>query len=227
MFDYAISHDYAQGNPITTIAGSLKPPVSNSHPAAKSSQMPDFFDALHRATNVMPLTKILIVLYVHSIMRVNAMAAMKWAYFDWDNRYIEIPASVMKGTLLSESDRDGHIIPLNDCTIALWKDLQRMTGHSEWCFPSYGSTGHYTAQVPNQVIRRLGFDFTAHGMRSTASTTLAAARLFSPDAIELQLSHLLPGTKSRRIYNRFDYLDERRELMEFWSQKIIEWQKIG
>jgi len=57
-----------------------------------------------------------------------------------------------------------------------------------------------------------------HGFRTTASTLLNEQG-WSPDAIERQLSHM-PKDQVRAAYNRAQYLDERRKLMQSWADYL-------
>jgi integrase len=70
-------------------------------------------------------------------------------------------------------------------------------------------------------LKSLGYDsdvMTAHGFRTTASTLLNEQG-WSPDAIERQLSHS-PKDKVRAAYNRAQYLDERRRMMQAWADYL-------
>ena len=60
---------------------------------------------------------------------------------------------------------------------------------------------------------------TIHGFRSVASTVLNESMKWHPDVIELQLSHQ-ESNKVRKAYNRAEHLDERRKMMEWWSDYI-------
>ena len=59
---------------------------------------------------------------------------------------------------------------------------------------------------------------TAHGLRALASTTLNE-QSFDVDVIEAALSHV-DKDKVRSAYNRTDYLERRKELMNWWSEHI-------
>jgi integrase len=59
---------------------------------------------------------------------------------------------------------------------------------------------------------------TAHGFRTTACNLLAELS-FGSEAIELQLSHSLPG-RLRRIYNHAQYVPERKQMMQVWSDYL-------
>jgi integrase len=67
----------------------------------------------------------------------------------------------------------------------------------------------------------LGYEksHTIHGFRKVASTALHESREWSYEAVEKQMSHLV-GTKVSRIYNKAELLNERREMMKWWSDYI-------
>jgi integrase len=66
----------------------------------------------------------------------------------------------------------------------------------------------------------MGFDkeLVAHGMRALASTTLNEQG-FDPDVIESALAHA-DKNEVRRAYNRAEYIERRRKLMQWWSEHI-------
>ncbi len=69
---------------------------------------------------------------------------------------------------------------------------------------------------------RIGFKnrTTAHGFRSLASTTLNEWGE-DPDLIEVALAHI-GRDRIRNAYNRTNYLERRREMMQRWSTYITE-----
>ena len=71
------------------------------------------------------------------------------------------------------------------------------------------------------ALYRMGYHkrATVHGFRATASTILNESGQWHPDAIERQLAHV-EGNKVRAAYNRAEYLDERREMMQWWADYI-------
>lgn len=71
----------------------------------------------------------------------------------------------------------------------------------------------------NRAVTRLGFkDFSAHGIRSTGSTMLHDMQ-FRPEIIEAQLAHK-ERNKTKASYNRAEYLEERRKMMEGWADYL-------
>ena len=63
-----------------------------------------------------------------------------------------------------------------------------------------------------------GGKLVAHGLRSIASTALNEHG-FNPSLIEKALSHE-DKNAVRAAYNRAEYMDERREMMQWWSDQI-------
>ena len=59
----------------------------------------------------------------------------------------------------------------------------------------------------------------AHGLRALASTTLNQHG-FDADVVEAALAHI-DKNEVRRAYNRADYLERRRVMMDWWSSLIV------
>jgi integrase len=72
----------------------------------------------------------------------------------------------------------------------------------------------------NVVVRSLAVDvrdFVIHDFRRTASTHLNEAG-FNSDWIEKYLAHETGGI--RGIYNRAQYADQRREMLQWWANFV-------
>lgn len=73
----------------------------------------------------------------------------------------------------------------------------------------------------NAALRRLGFtsnEQTARGFRSIASTLLNEL-VYPSDVIELQMAHK-ERNRVRAAYNRAQRLEERRKMMQAWSDNL-------
>ena len=70
------------------------------------------------------------------------------------------------------------------------------------------------------AIKRMGYGgkLVAHGLRSIASTALNEQG-FNPQIIEKALAHE-DRNSVRAAYNRAEYLEERRTMMNWWSELI-------
>ena len=76
------------------------------------------------------------------------------------------------------------------------------------------------------ALRRMGYEkdeMCAHGFRLMASTLLNEQG-YPADAIEKQLAHN-PRNKIRGIYNRAEYMPERRKMMQEWADYLDELQR--
>lgn len=83
-----------------------------------------------------------------------------------------------------------------------------------------------TPTTINQALKRFGFsgpgtiEFSAHGFRGTAATLLRE-KGFRSEVVERQLAHA-EKNKVVAAYNKANYLPERRDMMQFWSNFIDE-----
>jgi integrase len=71
------------------------------------------------------------------------------------------------------------------------------------------------------ALYRLGYRgrMTGHGFRAIASSVLNESGLWNPDAIERQLHHD-ETDDVRASYNRAEYLEERRRMMQWYSDYL-------
>jgi integrase len=122
-----------------------------------------------------------------------------------------------------KSDRE-HVVPLSSQVIELLRELSLCTHNSAdaLLFPSASDKSKPISDATlSKALRTMGYAGrqVPHGFRHTASTLLSAQQKFSPDAIEMQLSH---GHKDRirGVYNKWEYLPERAQMMQFWGDYL-------
>src|SRR2546429_7691367 len=81
-----------------------------------------------------------------------------------------------------------HRVPLAPRAVAILRELQTITGHGKFLFPSFRSAARCMSEnTINAALRRLGFEkdeMTGHGFRSAASSMLNENGLWNADAIE-------------------------------------------
>ncbi|MGJ0492172.1 tyrosine-type recombinase/integrase [Methylobacter sp.] len=115
-----------------------------------------------------------------------------------------------------------HIVPLSTQAVAILEAIQPLTGGGKYVFPSSRGDGRpMSDNTIRTALKSLGYDsdvMTAHGFRTTASTLLNEQG-WSPDAIERQLAHA-PRDQVRAAYNRAQYLEERRKMMQSWADYL-------
>jgi len=80
----------------------------------------------------------------------------------------------------------------------------------------------------NMAIKRAGYAgrMCGHGFRSVASTYLNELGTIRPDVIEAQLAHA-DKNAVRAAYNRADYMEYRKTMMQFWADTLDTMQQGG
>lgn len=148
-------------------------------------------------------------------VRPSELRGAEWGEIDLDTAEWIIPAARMK------ISRD-HWVPLSTQAVAILKELHRHTGSGWIVFPGIRSSNRPISEnTLNGALRRLDYSseqMTSHGFRSMASTRLNEMG-FDPDVIEAQLAHV-DTNRVRAIYNRAEYLQKRRDMMQEWADYL-------
>jgi integrase len=125
--------------------------------------------------------------------------------------------------------KSDHIIPLSAQAITILKELQPLTGHGQYVFPSTRSFSRCMSDnTINAALRRMGYDsdtVTGHGFRASARTLLHEVLHVSPHVIEAQLAHRVPDTLGA-AYNRTTHISDRRKMMQQWAD-YLDGLKVG
>lgn len=116
-----------------------------------------------------------------------------------------------------------HIVYLSTQAVGLFRELHILACSSELVMPGRGSlTKTFAHNALNTALKKAleGMDipaFTIHDLRRTASTLLHENG-WPSDVVEKALNHTVGGV--RGIYNRAEYADQRRDMLQFWSDLI-------
>ena len=213
IMNFAVNTGLIQANPLYGIKSAFNKPKKNLMPSIKPDDLPELMDALAYAS-IKLVTRCLIEWQLHTMVRPNEAVGAKWSEIDFDSLIWRIPSERMK-------KNKEHVVPLTPETLKILNRLKPISGNREYIFPAdRNPKTHMNAQTANAALKRMGFHkrLVAHGMRALASTTLNEQG-FDPDVIEAALSHV-DKNQVRRAYNRADYLERRREMMEWWSRQI-------
>lgn len=215
IFRYALVTERAEYNPAADLQGALVAHKEQHYPTLKAKELPKFLEILERVETT-PINRLAVKLLLHTFMRQGELRHSKWSDIDWKAKEWHIPAENTKM-------RDAHIVPLSTQTVALLKELQELTGWSPYLFPSQQRQKNpvMSENTINVVIKRMGYEgkIVGHGFRALASTILNENG-FRSDVIERQLAHK-ERNKVRAAYNRAEYLSERSEMMNWWSDFLI------
>ncbi len=153
--------------------------------------------------------------------RANEYRFATWKEIDWEDKLWRVPVERMKPSHIKRSGLP-HLVPLARQTIELLHNVQKITGHdpNNFIFTVRGSGNPLSDNTLNKALKRLGFhkDTVQHGFRQSFSTFANEAGWPYP-AIEVQLSHQV-GSEVARAYNHAQYLDQRRDLMQWWADYL-------
>ena len=162
-----------------------------------------------------PSVKFALQLAPYVFMRPANLAGLRKDQVDLANRLIEIEPSEMK------SNHSTFYVPLSEQAVAIIEQALIWSAGADYVFTSRKHRGKpITTDSISKARKRLGGtneDMTIHGLRHTATTWLSEQG-YSYEATELQLHHKLGGI--RGVYNKAQYLDERRRMMQAWADFI-------
>jgi integrase len=216
VFRYAIVTDRAERDPSADLRGALAA-EDDSH-----------FGAVTKRGEVAALMRGIEgyrgSLVVRCALRFSALVFCRpgevrkaeWQELDFDEGLWCVPAARMKG-------RREHVVPLSRQAIALLNELQPLTGNGRYIFPSSRSVARPMSDgTILAAVLTLGYErgrMTAHGFRTVASTLLRESNLWRDEVIEFSLGHK-DKNEVRGAYNRAQYLDERRQMYQWWADHL-------
>ncbi|EDR1382234.1 integrase arm-type DNA-binding domain-containing protein [Salmonella enterica] len=216
IFRYAATEELIEFNPADNLTQRFSKPKKQNMPALPPSELPRFIVALANAS-IRLETRLLIEWQLLTWVRPGEAVRARWTDIDEENRFWNIPAEFMKM-------KRPHKVPLSKEAMRILESMKPISGHREWVFPSIKAPlSHMHEQTANAAIIRMGFggELVAHGMRSIARTAAEESSKFRTEVLEATLAH---SKKDEIIaaYNRAEYLTERVELMQWWSNFIQE-----
>jgi integrase len=224
VFRYGIATGRCERNPAQDLRGSLKPYTERNMAAVlEPKQAGELLRAIEAYAG-QPATRAALALSALLFQRPGNIRAMEWAEVDLDAALWTIPAAKMKRTKDEKINGRPHLVPLAPQAIAILKDLQPLTGHGRFVFPSL-LTGErsMSENTIRAALRRMGYgndDMTAHGFRAMARTLIVERlRGIQADVIEAQLAHGKSGPLGM-AYDRAEFMEQRRQMMKAWADYL-------
>lgn len=216
VFRYAIVTGRAKYNPSPDLADAMKGYRKKNYPFLPADQIPAFNKALSGFSGSI-VSRIATQVLQYTALRTKELRSMQWVNVDFETRTIMISEEVMKG-------RRPHLVPMSDQVSSLLETLKPVTQPiSRFVFAGRNDkTKPISENAVLLVIRQIGYEGLAsgHGFRHQFSTIMNEHE-WPADAIEKQLAHANSGS-IRGIYNHAQYMDKRREMMQWWADWIDE-----
>lgn len=164
-------------------------------------------------------------LIVLTMVRKSELQDAVWEEINFENAVWTIPKHRMKG-------RRSHNVYLSRQSVNIMVELKALAGSSLYVLPSpYDACSPMSRSTFNRVIaeivaeaqrQRLPLErFTVHDLRRTGSTLLNELG-FNRDWIEKCLAHQ-EGGSSRGVYNKAEYEQQRRHMLQEWAEMIFAW----
>lgn len=223
VFRYAIIHEIADSNPAAEIGMVLKPVKKKHYACLDIKEIPDLLDALDRNDARLHIdTRQAIRLLMLTFVRTKELIEATWDEFDLDNAQWIIPAERMKM-------RNEHIVPLSKQAVDILRNLRTSNERWGWIFPGHHSPRkHMSNNTVLKGLERLGFKgrMTGHGFRALAMTTIKEKLNYRHEVIDRQLAHA-PKSMVQRAYDRAQFLDERKKMMQEWADYLDNIERDG
>jgi len=210
---YAKNTGLIDAVPSVNIGKAFEKPQKKNMPSIRPDQLPQLMQTM-RTANISQSIRCLFMWQLLTTRPAEAAEA-RWDEIDLEAREWKIPASRMK------MNRD-HTVPLSDEALVVLEMMKPLSGNREFIFPSRIKPNQpMNSQTVNASLKHAGFGgvLVSHGLRSIASTALNEQG-FPPDVIEAALAHV-DKNEVRRAYNRSDYLEQRRPMMQWWADFVM------
>lgn len=213
VFRYAVQTGRATYNPAADMQGVLKTRRVEHRTAISSDDLPQFLRDL-TAGDIHTTTRLALQFLILTAVRSGEVRGATWDEIDLDNKLWTIPAERMKmGT--------PHKVPLSRQAVAILERMGILYGKAELVFPGIRDQSKQLSEnTMLYALYRLGYHSraTVHGFRATFST-IANESGFAGDVIEKALAHE-ERNKVRAAYHRSEYIEQRRELMQWWADLL-------
>jgi integrase len=208
IWRYAISTGKAKRDIAADLIGALTPHVSKQFAHITD---PKLLGQLLRDINNYagtPMVKAALKVLPLVFTRPAEFRCAKWEDIDLDAK---------EWRYVATKTNSDHIVPLADQVIELLRELQPLTKHGVYVFGIRAGERPLSENTINQALKSLGYSshiIQPHGFRHTAATMLAELG-WNTEAIDRQLAHKEQGVKG--VYQKAQYLDERRKMMQAWA----------
>jgi len=215
IFRYAALTKRAEHNPAANLKGTLITPKRKRMNALDISELPEF---LKKNINYdgATITKLGLKMVLLTLARTEEIRFARWKEFNLnpENPMWKIPAERMK------NGRE-HSVPLSKQALSVMNEVRKFTQGEHYVFHQLNNPKKPMSEnTMLYALYRMGYHgrATVHGFRATVSTFLNENKIRG-EVIEKLLSHR-EDNKVRAAYNRAEYLEERREVLQWWADYI-------
>lgn len=210
---YAVQTGLATSNPAADMKGVLKPRKVKHMTALDREDLPEFLRALHTA-DIHATTKLALKFTILTAARSGEVRGATWDEIKLEEGLWRIPAARMKMA-------SPHNVPLSKQAVAILERMARLYSQEGLVFPGIPDNSKKLSEnTMLYALYRMGYHSkaTVHGFRAVFST-IANESGYNGDVIEKALAHE-ERNQTRAAYHRSEYLEQRRELMQWWANYL-------
>ena len=224
IFGFAILHGAKVANPADEVRPAA---IATLVPKDRSLSPTEIRIMLEQLEHVptLPAIRLGLRLILLTMVRKSEMLDAVWDEVDFENAVWTIPKERMKGGR-------SHNVYLSQQSADIILALKACAGNSRYVLPSpfdanapmsRATFNRITAAIIARAKReRLPLEpFTVHDLRRTGSTLLNELG-FNRDWIEKCLAHQ-EHRSSRGVYNKAEYEQQRRHMLQEWADMITAW----
>ncbi len=211
MFTFAMERGYVDSNPVQAIK-----PVTKEKSRKRiydKQELKALWEAFEKQAE--PMQSLLKMLLICG-QRLSETRKMQWQHLD--NGVWKIPAENTKAKRV-------HYVPLSDLAFNLIDNLAPLTGDSQYVFESQMNKGNPLVSF-SKVASRIRNesevkDFRIHDLRRSAASYMAKLGV-DRTVLGKLLNHkgLAGDSQVTAVYDRYEYMDEKRRAMIKWSAHI-------
>ncbi|WP_428685866.1 tyrosine-type recombinase/integrase [Sphingopyxis sp.] len=224
IYAFAILHGEKVANPADEVGPASIATFTPKDRSLSPSEIRVLFKVIEKVATL-PTIRLGMKFFLLSMVRKSELQDAVWEEVDFENAVWSIPKERMKRSR-------PHNVYLSTQMLDILIALKTCAGSSRYLLPSrYDADAPMSRATFNRVTysvvdqaKKDGLPlepFTVHDLRRTGSTLLDEMG-FNSDWIEKCLAHE-DGRSSRGVYNKAEYEQQRRHMMQQWSNAVDAW----
>ena len=210
---YAVNAGQLPQDPSVGLSRAIPYPEAVHHPIPSSvEELGAILRMLDGAADTHPAIRHAIRLIPYLGVRPGELRQMKWEEIDF--RKAEWRHTALKTAA-------AHVVPLSRQALGILRQAQVFSGRTSiYCFPNHRTMARPMSDgALSAAYARIGISksqLVPHSWRAILRTFGAQECGFRPEWLEAALAHT-PADKLGNTYNRTDWLEQRRDMMQKWA----------
>ena len=220
VFVYAGARGFCSSNPAALIKSQLAKSSYGHRPAVtKPKDLAKLLRAIETVEgdlNTINSLRLLALIFVRN----GDLRRMRWSDLDLETSRWQFKPLKGQGKVNMVKDM---VVPLPSQAVAILRKQQKINGHTEYVFFSETAKKHQIISdaTANNRLHDLGYQniHCVHGFRATAKTIMQEQLKYPLVLVEMALGHT-PKDPNGTAYGRFDYVDDRSDMMQKWADYL-------